>query len=304
MPPNCSFCQDPLSQTVLSWSGVRYYYCGGCCSYEQVGSHYEALGLYEKAQKNYVSSLAEDVVTNGGVLASQEFDRFCYIRRTLNKRPARIAEIGPGTSQLWKLVKDLSTDYHLVEAESGVCTAPESSGVKVHLCQLEQFPLECRFDLVFSFHVLEHVANIENHVAQMLEMLGPQGIGMIAMPNARSLESRLFKGKGPDFDPAHLRIASPLGVSLILERMGARILKIETFERPSDWPRFITSFSRRLQPENSRPSGGHYMRRLGRARLGRWLFSAFVWLSWPARAVQTRFGFGSELRVVFERCDG
>ena len=302
MPPICSFCQDALSQTVLAWSGVRYYHCGGCGSYEQVGTHYEARRLYEKAQKDYVSSLAEGAVFNKGVFSSQEFDRFYYIRRTLSKRPARIAEVGPGKSQLWKLVKNLSTDYHLIEAEPGVCTVPKSSGVKVHLCKLEQLPLEFTFDFVFSFHVLEHVENIEAHVARMLEMLDQQGLGMIAMPNAKSLESRLFKGKGPDFDPAHLRIASPIGISLLLERMGARILKVETLERPSDWPRFITSFIRRLQNQDSRPGGGHYMRWVDSTRLGRWLFSAFVWFSWPARAIQARFDVGSELRVVFERC--
>jgi SAM-dependent methyltransferase len=50
------------------------------------------------------------------------------------------------------------------------------------------------FDLIFLWHVLEHLDEPDRAVRSLYEMLRPEGCIILAVPNFASLESRFFKG--------------------------------------------------------------------------------------------------------------
>lgn len=60
------------------------------------------------------------------------------------------------------------------------------------LCDLEL--RKASFDLIFLWHVLEHLEQPDLQMKRLLEVLRPEGSIILAVPNFASLESRCFKG--------------------------------------------------------------------------------------------------------------
>jgi hypothetical protein len=61
-----------------------------------------------------------------------------------------------------------------------------------NLCDL-QLP-KASFDLIFLWHVLEHLEEPDLQMKRLLELLRREGSMILAVPNFASLESRCFKG--------------------------------------------------------------------------------------------------------------
>ncbi len=60
-------------------------------------------------------------------------------------------------------------------------------------------------DLVLAWHVLEHLPDVDAALAEMAGALAPGGRLVLAVPNAASLESRLFGGRWHGWEPARHR---------------------------------------------------------------------------------------------------
>ena len=80
-----------------------------------------------------------------------------------------------------------------------------------------------RFDAIILFHVLEHLSapcEVLQHCEQALK---PGGTLIVAVPNARSWQARIFGPTWFHLDvPRHLYHFSPASLSRALERVGLR----------------------------------------------------------------------------------
>jgi SAM-dependent methyltransferase len=125
-----------------------------------------------------------------------------------------------------------------------------------------------RFDLISMVHVLEHLPDPLNYIAQLREqLLDPEGWLLIEVPNLFAHDS---------FEIAHLVSYSPHTVKQVLEKSGFEVVKSEQHGRPRSriLPLYISllarpaSISQRsftLQPEkwvSTRRQAGMLRRRL------------------------------------------
>jgi SAM-dependent methyltransferase len=93
------------------------------------------------------------------------------------------------------------------------------------------------FDVVTSFHVLEHLPRPRPALQRMLTWLAPGGLMIIDVPNAGGVGSRLFGRywSGLDF-PRHLTHFTPETMTAMVERAGGRV--VATSHRTK--PRYVT----------------------------------------------------------------
>lgn len=98
------------------------------------------------------------------------------------------------------------------------------------------------FDVVLMSHSLEHMYNLSTVLAEVRRILDDQGILVIAVPNAESLEARLFGRWWVNWDPPrHLYHFSKATLARLLERAGFSVVEVRTGVTASH---FVSSLER------------------------------------------------------------
>ena len=81
-----------------------------------------------------------------------------------------------------------------------------------------------RFDFITMWHSLEHIRDIKSTLFSIAGLLAPQGRLIIAVPNSRSLQAKLFGPRWLHLDvPRHLYHFDPGSLRFSLENAGFRI---------------------------------------------------------------------------------
>jgi len=84
------------------------------------------------------------------------------------------------------------------------------------------------FDVVTSFHVIEHVDSPKRFVAAMAERTKPGGLIVLETPNIRSFPFQLAKAKWRQFIPEHYFFFDPSTMTRLLSDNGFKVEKIVT----------------------------------------------------------------------------
>ncbi len=140
---------------------------------------------------------------------------------------SRILDIGCGTGEFPAV---LSQDYIVegIEPEPRAARwACERFGLKVHTGDLDSVNIEAGgFRLVTLWHVLEHMPNPTGALESINRLLDPEGTVLIALPNIRSLDARLYGPWWVALDaPRHLWHFSAPQLELILQKYGFKLIK-------------------------------------------------------------------------------
>src|SRR5262249_39574991 len=84
------------------------------------------------------------------------------------------------------------------------------------------------FDVVASFHVIEHVDSPRAFIAAAADRLKPGGLLVIETPNIDSLPFKLLKSRWRQFIPEHYFFFSPNTMSRLLAEHGLGIESVTT----------------------------------------------------------------------------
>jgi len=98
--------------------------------------------------------------------------------------------------------------------------------VKSEIIENEPFDSEF-FDVIYSFHVIEHVMNPKEHIKCLKKMLKKGGTLIISTPNINSFVSRRFKGNYRLLGLPHIVLFSVDTLSMLLKQAGFEIIKIK-----------------------------------------------------------------------------
>jgi len=83
------------------------------------------------------------------------------------------------------------------------------------------------YDCITMWHVLEHFQDPFSYASEILRLLKPDGICIIALPNRSSYDATYYKKFWAAYDvPRHLWHFSPLTFSLFAEKTGFRLRSI------------------------------------------------------------------------------
>jgi 2-polyprenyl-3-methyl-5-hydroxy-6-metoxy-1,4-benzoquinol methylase len=100
------------------------------------------------------------------------------------------------------------------------------------------------FDVVASFHVIEHVDSPRSFINAAVQRLKQGGMLVIETPNIASLPFKLFKSRWRQFIPEHYFFFSPKTVSQLLSDHGLRIESITTIGKYASLDLIVNRLSR------------------------------------------------------------
>jgi SAM-dependent methyltransferase len=101
-------------------------------------------------------------------------------------------------------------------AQSALQVAPVHSGV------IENTPWS-GFDVIATFHVIEHVDSPTRFVTAMAQRLKPGGVIVIETPDIRSLPFLIFRKRWRQFIPEHYFFFDPLTMQRLLAGCGLKL---------------------------------------------------------------------------------
>ena len=119
---------------------------------------------------------------------TEEKDRSLIYRRRLeilkrHRRSGSLLDVGTGTGQFLSVARESFTVMGTEVSESAVRIAKNKYGIDVKQGQVEDIHFDTRFDIITLFHVLEHVPDPLSTLRRCRELLNPDGILVVAVPN-------------------------------------------------------------------------------------------------------------------------
>ena len=143
-----------------------------------------------------------------------------------------VLDIGCATGTFLKNMQDNGWQAVGIELNAVASDYARSTlNLEVHTGMLEDitFP-DDNFDVVTLWDVFEHVINPKATLNEIRRILKPNGMVVIATPNPKSLEAKLFGPHWCGWDrPRHLHLTTPDVLSLYLHEAGFTNIVFDSF---------------------------------------------------------------------------
>ncbi len=136
-----------------------------------------------------------------------------------------LLDVGAGTGDFLKAAKSMGWQIAGVEPASG---ARELAMAKQLFLEEEIYKIrDQQFDVITLWHVLEHVAPLDQYIAYLLSLLKPDGTLYVAVPNFKSFDAIKYGSFWAAYDvPRHLWHFSPKAIKLLFGKHNANVVKI------------------------------------------------------------------------------
>ncbi|WP_088339973.1 class I SAM-dependent methyltransferase [Robiginitalea sediminis] len=137
----------------------------------------------------------------------------------LGARKGALLDIGAGTGAFMEASKRSGWKVWGVEPNAAARKRCKEKGLNV-TSAVSQLP-DQQFDCITLWHVLEHVQDLDGQLGWLESHLTDSGLAVIAVPNYRSLDARIYGSFWAAYDtPRHLWHFSPEGIRRTLEPFG------------------------------------------------------------------------------------
>lgn len=164
-----------------------------------------------------------------------------YAQLVKGPRPHRILDIGCGDGTVlnqWRRAWDGPVETHGVEMNEHAATIASALGHVVIPKRIEEAALPAgSFDLVFSFHVIEHVEDPTSFMRAIAGTLKEDGYLLIDTPNVDTVDFRLF-GKhhwGAYHFPRHWNLYDKETFRALAEKTGFEVERVEYMPSAIFW---------------------------------------------------------------------
>ena len=150
---------------------------------------------------------------------------------------AKLLDVGCGSGDSMALMSMLGWTVEGVEFDPAAVETARAKGLKVHQGSLaeQKFPAGS-FDAVGLSHVIEHVANPVDVIAECRRVLAPDGVLVLITPNICSLGHRLYGADWVALDPPrHLHIFTPTALIQAVRSAGFGTVEYTTTMRAADF---------------------------------------------------------------------
>jgi SAM-dependent methyltransferase len=159
--------------------------------------------------------------------------RAWQIGRMAAGKPVSIFEIGPGDCSHFDEIKRYGEfTFAGVEINPEMVNLAAKKGYNIELGTLEEIditPHRGKFDIVFMYHIIEHVLEPKLFVEKVYSLLRQGGSIIGQLPCMDGLERRLFGRYWAGYHyPRHLQIPSRKGIEDVLRRAGFEDMSIRT----------------------------------------------------------------------------
>jgi SAM-dependent methyltransferase len=165
-------------------------------------------------------------------------------------RGSRLLDVGCGSGAFARMMA--ARGYDVVGVEPFSLGRPvDEPGLRLVRAEFGDVRGELgKFDVVTMWHVLEHIPSPKELLEEVLEVLGPDGVLVVSVPNFASWQSRFFRGAWFHLDPPrHVTHFERSTFHALLEGLDLEIFAERTFHveyGPVGW--LQSAFNRILRP--------------------------------------------------------
>ena len=188
-------------------------------SLEKLPSYYESV--------NYISH------TDGNKSLFEKMYQFVKSIALKNKlklinsvsQKGKILDIGAGVGDFLSVAKNDGWQTTGIEPSEKAKAIAISKGVLFveNLSQLQNNS----FDVITMWHVLEHVPDLENQIAELKRLIKPNGTIIIAVPNFKSFDAKHYKEFWAAYDvPIHLWHFSKTAIQKLFAKQNLELVKV------------------------------------------------------------------------------
>jgi SAM-dependent methyltransferase len=146
----------------------------------------------------------------------------------------RLLDVGCATGKFLRLMTAVGWEVAGIEIDAAAAAKARSVTRDI----FEGDPLDApfapqSFDVITSFHVVEHLTRPRATLQRMLEWLAHDGLMIVEVPNVAGVGGRLFGRywSGLDF-PRHLIHFTPATMTAMVERAGGRVVGVRHRTKP------------------------------------------------------------------------
>ena len=278
---------------------LTYDVCRNCyvCRKQSKKSAQQDFALSQNA---YYEQADEDPFAEQQALMRERMARRAGVMRDFLKEGTSVLEIGPGGGQVAQWLMEQECRYLGCEISMELAKKLSVRNIPVVHGDFEKLDFAESYDLLLSFHTIEHIPRPELQLEKALSIAKPGGCFIIATPNARSWEQRLFPSLSANFDVGHLHVFSPKSLKILAEKAGWSVHSFRTSEYSSDWLRIVSKVLRRCRGEDEVASAGKYSK-MATSGVVEWAIAAIAAFTFPFRKAQAMLQGGNEIVLVLQK---
>ncbi|MFV0605762.1 MAG: class I SAM-dependent methyltransferase [Niabella sp.] len=235
---HCPACKSDKNTGVFSVkdytvSGEQFQIleCGNCSlRFTQDVPVQDAIGKYYKSE-DYIShtdngkGLVNKLYKKVRKLTMQQ--KFAIVKKYTRLQKGALLDIGCGTGSFLYTMQTQGWRVTGLEPDADARQVAQSlHGLQV-LPSHEIFSLQTEaFNAITLWHVLEHVHQLHEYVAQFKKLMAPGGKLFIAVPNYTSKDAKSYGKYWAAYDvPRHLYHFSPKSMDVLMQQHGLSVIK-------------------------------------------------------------------------------
>lgn len=166
-------------------------------------------------------------------------EKMKFVCKQSGKQTGKILDVGCGTGYFLDCAKRKGWEAVGIEKnEAARNLAEKQFGLYVKREKhIYNFP-KAYFDAITLWHVLEHIEDLGEMLTKIHNLLSPDGIAVIAVPNCSSYDARHYKARWAGYDvPRHLWHFTPQTMELWVKKFNFQI----THKKPLFFDAFYIS---------------------------------------------------------------
>ena len=214
----------------------------------------------------------------------------------------RLLDIGCGSGTFVKMARQAGLDAMGLEISPEALKIARKEVSKNMIVGSEKELLESNlaFDAITLFHSLEHMTEPFQFLKRLKRLLKPEGSLIVQVPNAGSLQARIFGSKWYGLDcPRHLYNYTLFSLFQLLGGAGFRVRSVRYFSLRDNAAAIVSSMFPFLDPMSNRVKRGGKNRRFGKVfrRLTDIAYFLLLCMAQPLAIGEALIGRGGTLTV-------
>ncbi len=238
----CNYCGSEDYEIIAEYARFEKNNVLKCkkCSLVYLGLKQNKIELESYYRKEYRRDIAMPVQSpqehfNDKVTRFDAENRIEFISRNENIQNKSILEVGSGSGNLLVKLRDYGAKVvEGIELDIECSQYSRELGFNIFTTSIENLNLQDRYDIVVSFHTLEHLYNPMAVIHTIYKVLKDSGCFLGEVPNQNDWRIQIFNDeitKRFHYDPNHYYYYSPTTLTNCLKICGFRSIKLETVER-------------------------------------------------------------------------
>jgi SAM-dependent methyltransferase len=160
-------------------------------------------------------------------------DRLGHLRKHVGA--GTLLEVGPNTGEFLAVAARAGFRVTGVDWMDAVLPMHRLPAITLYEMDLMDLPGTGAYDAVTAFHVLEHVSSPARFLGRVWELLAPQGILFLEVPNFASWDRRLWGKDWDMFLEYHHLHYEPSTLRRLLEDARFEVLEVSSRHEPQRW---------------------------------------------------------------------